>query len=116
MVEEIVQLIEKYKNLRLQEVLNYNHYKITYHSTNLEGSTLTETEIQLLLDEGLTPKGKPLMHSLMAKDHYEALLFITEQAKQRRTISVEFIQAINARVLKSTGAVYNTLFGEVDSS
>jgi Fic family protein len=119
MIDEIIALIEKYNHLRLREVLNYEkflHFEITYHSTNLEGSTLTETETQLLLDEGLTPKGKPLTHSLMAKDHYEALLFIIEEAKQKRTISVEFIQAINAKVLKSTGAVYNTLFGEVDNS
>ncbi|MEM9885562.1 MAG: Fic family protein [Bacteroidota bacterium] len=112
-------LIQIYQSLNLNEVIDhekFSHYAITHHSTNLEGSTLTETETQLLLDEGRTPKGKPLTHSLMAKDHYDALLFLLEGAKEKKTIDVAFIQDINARVLKNTGAVYNTSLGTIDSS
>lgn len=118
-MKNTIKLIETYQALNLNEVIDYekfSHYAITHHSTNLEGSTLTETETQLLLDEGLTPKGKPLTHSLMAKDHYEALLFVLREAKQKRAIDVAFIKSINAHVLKNTGAVYNTLLGVIDSS
>ncbi|MEM1324890.1 MAG: Fic family protein [Bacteroidota bacterium] len=118
-MNEVVRLLQEYQNIQFKKILHYekyNHYEITHHSTNIEGSTLTETETQLLLDEGLTPKGKPLTHSLMTKDHYEALLYIIQEAKQKREVTVEFIQSINAKVLKNTGAIYNTLFGEIDSS
>lgn len=93
----------------------FSHIAIVHHSTKIEGSTLTALETQVLLDEGLTPKGKPLHHSLMVSDHYQALNFILEQAQIKRTISVNFIQQINSEVLKNTGSVYNTLFGQIDA-
>ena len=39
-----------------------NEYAIVHHSAAIEGSTLTENETRLLLEEGTTPKGKPLQH------------------------------------------------------
>ena len=112
-------LLDRYQQYKLSQVVDYdkfNHYAITHHSTRIEGSTLTDTETQLLLDEGLTPKGKPLEHSLMAKDHYQALLFVLQEAKAKQEPSVRLIQRINARVMHRTGGVYNTVLGEVDSS
>jgi len=118
-LESVLQLLTTYKSLQLESVIDYekfNHYAITHHSTQIEGSTLTETETRLLLDEQLTPQGKPLMHSLMVKDHYEALLFTLQQANLKQEISVSLVQAINAHVLKSTGSIYRTLYGDIDSS
>ena len=112
-------MIKHYESLGLSDVTDYdkfNHFAITHHSTQLEGSTLTETETQLLLNEDLTPKGKPLMQSLMVKDHYQALQFVLNSAVEHRSITPDFIKAINAAILKNTGAVYNTLMGTVDSS
>ncbi len=115
----IISLIEKFKSLQLYKNIDFdkfNHYAITHHSTTIEGSALTEIETQLLLDEEITPKGKPLLHSLMVQDHYKALLFIIDLAKEQRLTTPEFIQQINAAVMKQTGNIYNTVFGEMDSS
>ncbi len=119
LLESVLRLLTTYQALQLESVLDYeklNHYAITHHSTQIEGSTLTEIETRLLLDEQLTPQGKPLLHSLMVKDHYEALLFTLQQAALKREISVSLAQAINANVLKSTGSIYRTLYGDIDSS
>jgi Fic family protein len=116
---DIERLINGYKQLNLSSVIDYdkfNQYSITHHSTTIEGSTLTEVETRLLLEEGLTPKGKPLLHSLMVQDHSQALFFILESASQKKAITPEFIEQVNARVMKNTGVVYNTVFGELDSS
>jgi Fic family protein len=118
-MQQILDLIQQYRSSGLAEVVDYdkfNHFAITHHSTNLEGSTLTATETQLLLNEGLTPKGKPLAHSLMVKDHYEALLFVLQASRQKAMIRPDLIKDINGRVLKNTGAIYYTPLGEVDSS
>lgn len=115
----IISLIEKFNSLQLSKNIDFdkfNEYAITHHSTTIEGSTLTETETRLLLDEGITPKGKPLLHSLMVVDHYNALLFIIQSAKENKDITPEFIQQINAQVMKQTGTVYQTVFDELDSS
>jgi Fic family protein len=115
----IISLIEKFQSLNLSGNIDFdkfNQYAITHHSTTIEGSTLTEIETRLLLDEGITPAGKPLLHSLMVQDHYKALLFVTEQAANKAAVTPEFLQSINALVMKQTGSVYQTVFGELDAA
>jgi Fic family protein len=117
--QNIISLIDKFQSLNLSAIIDFdkfNGYAITHHSTTIEGSTLTEIETRLLLDEGITPAGKPLLHSLMVQDHYNALLFITEKAKDKIIITPGFIQQINAAVLKQTGSIYQTVFGELDAA
>jgi Fic family protein len=119
MADDISKLLSRYRELNLQDVLDherFNEYAIVHHSSSIEGSTLTEIETRLLLEEDITPKGKPLTHSLMVKDHYTALRYVLESAKIKRAISVDFIQQINALVMKNTGSIYNTVFGEIDGS
>ena len=118
-MNEIVQLVSEYQSLNLHQILDYdrfNQYAIVHHSSSIEGSTLTENETRLLLEEGITPGGKPLEHSLMVKDHYDALLFVLDAARNKQKADIAFIQAINAKVMRSTGSLYQTVFGEIDAS
>jgi Fic family protein len=113
------QLINRYKDLGIDGVMDhekFNHISIVHHSTKLEGCTLTEVETQVLLADGLTPKGKPLSDSLMVTDHFAALIFVIQEAKRKRPISVEFIQEINSLVVRNTARIYNTVFGTIDAS
>jgi len=119
MTEEIGKLLKTYQDLKLDEVLDhqkFNEYAIVHHSTGMEGSSLTETETRLLLDENLTPKGKPLEHSLMVKDHFEALQFTLQAAAEKQPITTAFIQVLNAHVMKNTGGFYETAFGRIDGT
>jgi len=115
----LVELLTIYRELGIEKTLDFGKYNliaISHHSTAIEGATLTENEARLLLDEGLTPASKPLLHSLMVKDHFEALKFVLEQAHVNMPPSVGFICEIAGRVLKSTGSVYETLEGKIDST
>ncbi|WP_069660580.1 Fic family protein [Arcticibacter eurypsychrophilus] len=116
---DINELVAAYKRLRIEQVIDYTKFNliaIDHHSTRIEGSTLTEVEAQVLINEGLTPKGKPLEESLMLTDHHAALLFTIEQAKGKKILTVPVLQKINSLVMKSTGKVYNTMLGTVDST
>jgi Fic family protein len=116
-MEHTLRLIREYQSLDLEKVIGYekyNGYAIVHHSCTIEGSTLTDIDTQLLLDEGITPAGKPLTHSLMTKDHYAALQFVLNDCPPQ--VSETFIRQINARVQQHTGAAYNTPFGRVDAS
>jgi Fic family protein len=118
-VQSIISLIDKFQSLNLSAIIDFdkfNRYAITHHSTTIEGSTLTEIETRLLLDEGITPAGKPLLHSLMVQDHYNALLFIIQKAKEKTIITPDFIKSVNAAVLKQTASIYQTVFGELDAA
>lgn len=119
MDESVNILLQQYQSLNLSAYIDYdkfNQYAITHHSTTIEGSTLTEVETRLLLDEGITPKGKPLLHSLMVQDHYQALVFVQQEASSKRYLDKNFIQGINAKVMKFTGSIYQTVFGEIDAT
>lgn len=112
-------LIAQYQHLGIDRVIDhekFNLISIVHHSTRIEGSTLTEVETQLLINEGLTPKGKPLHESLMVTDHFAALKYTIEQATVNRTITAEFIQKLNSIVVKNTAKIYNTVFGTIDAA
>ena len=112
-------LTEQYRKLNLDQVLDYrkfNLYSIVHHSTQIEGSTLTESEIQVFLEEDMTAKGKTFEEHQMVKDHWDALLFAMDLAGQKKSVSEAFISDLSAKVMKNTGKSYNTALGTFDSS
>ena len=112
-------LIDEYRELGIDQVIDhekFNHISIVHHSTRLEGSTLTATESQVLINDGLTPKGKPLVHTLMVQDHYRALKATLEYAQQKRPVTVSLIQELNGLIMKKTGDIKETMFGKVDTT
>ncbi len=116
---DILKTIQEHRALNLNEVIDhekFSQYGIVHHSTSIEGSTLTAIETQLLLDEGVTPSGKPLLHSLMTKDHFDALQYVIKLGSDLCPIKTETIQAINARMMKHTGNLYETVLGKVDTT
>jgi len=118
-MNEIVKLVTDYQSLNLHQIIDYDrfiHYAIVHHSSSIEGSTLTENETRLLLEEAITPGGKPLEHSLMVKDLYDALLFVLDAAGNKQKLDIAFIQAINSKLMRSTGSLYQTVLGEIDAS
>ena len=117
--QQIEETIEEYKYLNLGDVIDYNKYKlysIVANSTALEGSTLTEVDTQLLLDEGITAKGKPIEHHLMVKDNYEAMKVALQLADKKTPITPEVLQTINACNMKSTGQIVSSALGIVDGT
>ncbi|MER0441593.1 Fic family protein [Emticicia sp. W12TSBA100-4] len=118
MTSELEILTNQYKNLSKNylDLERLNLYLISHHSTAIEGSTLTALETEIFLEKGLTAKGKPLEHHLMVKDHYEALRFVLEAAKEKKNFNTALVQSINAHVMHSTGTIHHTPLGNFDAS
>jgi Fic family protein len=117
--KELETLVKKYKELTSNHIINFdkfNHYAIVHHSNGIEGSTLSLDETFLLLDEQLTPKNKPLEHSLMAVDHLEALNYILSLAESKTKLTLSHIQQLSAYILKGTGSEISSMGGTFDSS
>jgi len=110
------ELIRQYNDLYKSEpdLHRYSEYAITYHSTAIEGSTLTENEVIELLDIGKPAKKRDFLHNLMVFDHHKALLYIAQSAKDKEKITEKLIQNISAMVMKNTGSEYNTIAGNFD--
>lgn len=117
--QEIEQLYQEFQRLGISQSVDYEKYylySLITHSTALEGSTLTETDIQLLFDEGVTAKGKPLVYHLMNEDLKKAYELAKEEAQHTVPITPAFLQKLNAVLMRTTGSVHSVMGGSFDSS
>lgn len=119
-LKDIMQrLLERHKELGISDQIDYEKfylYSIITHSTAIEGSTVTEVEAQLLFDEGITAKGKPLIEQLMNLDLKAAYDYGRTWLKRHEDITVESLVTLAARVMARTGGEYNSLGGSFDAS
>jgi Fic family protein len=71
----------------------------TYHTQRIEGSTLSLQETAVLLQEGITPKNKPLPDALEAKAHKE--LFY-EMLETKKDLTLQLVQDWHYKLLKDS--------------
>ena len=112
-------LLKRHKELGISDQIDYEKfylYSIITHSTAIEGSTVTEVEAQLLFDEGITAKGKPLIEQLMNLDLKAAYDYGRIWIKRHVDITVESLVTLAAKVMARTGGEYNSLGGSFDVS
>ena len=119
MKDQLTALIEQYKQLGIDSQIDYEKfylYSIITHSTAIEGSTVTEIENQLLFDEGITAKGKPLMEQMMNLDLRRAYEESIRLAKNHTDITVDILKALSHLVMQNTGSTYKTVLGDFSSA
>ena len=112
-------MLQKHKELGISEQIDYEKfylYSIITHSTAIEGSTVTEVEAQLLFDEGITAKGKPMIEQLMNLDLKSAYDYGRIWIMKHEDITTESLITLAAKVMARTGGVYNALGGSFDAS
>ena len=66
----------------LAQLESWYDVELTYTSNAIEGNTLTRQETALVLEKGLTVRGKPLKDHQEAVDHSEALRFVRDLVKR----------------------------------
>ena len=78
--------------------------EMTYNSNGIEGNSLTLKETFLVINEGITIKGKPLKDHLEAKNHYEALEYLSGlvEKSRKQTISEQLIRNLHQVIMQET--------------
>ena len=77
-------VLEKiYENIKTEYV---------YNSNAIEGNSLTLKETEVVLEYGLTVKGKPLKDHIEAKNQAYALDFLKEEVKNGKEITKQLIK------------------------
>ncbi len=116
-INKLENLISEYKRVMQGQVdlEKMTYFAVTYHSTAIEGSTLTEGQVYNLLDLDMPAKNKPFSEQQMVIDHQKALIFTLNKAKEHTPITETLIKEIGALVVKNTGNIYNTALGTFDS-
>ncbi|NQT29157.1 MAG: Fic family protein [Candidatus Saganbacteria bacterium] len=76
--------------------------EMTYNSNGIEGNSLTLKETFLVINEGITIKGKPLKDHLEAKNHYKALEFLADLVEhgKQHTVSEVLIRQLHQLVIQ----------------
>lgn len=104
-LDEKLSLLNSYRPLPQEAVRKLREQfgiEMTYNSNAIEGNSLTLKETFLVINEGLTIKGKPLRDHLEAKSHSEALEYLFElvDMKRRSTLSEKLIRELNQIVMR----------------
>ena len=78
--------------------------EMTYNSNAIEGNSLTLKETFLVINEGITVKGKPLKDHLEAKDHHAALEYLYDliDKDKKHTISEILIRNLHQIIVQDT--------------
>ncbi len=90
----------------------FAEYAITYHSTAIEGSTLTSLQVTKLIENGITASNKSYTDHLMVTDHYQAIKFIEKHAAIKTKLTPAFISEMASILMKNTGSI---VFAAIDS-
>ena len=72
-----------------------------YHSSNIEGNSLTYGETKALILFGLTAQAKPIKDYLEMSGHDEAIKSIEDMISQKRPLTENFIRELHKLILKN---------------
>jgi Fic family protein len=106
-IDEKLEAIESHRPLPPSVVAKLREQfsvEMTYNSNAIEGNRLTLRETLLVINEGITVKGKSLKDHLEAKNHHEAIQFLYEllEKDKRHTVSEHLIRSLQQLIVSES--------------
>lgn len=104
-IDEKLLLLQSHRPLSgnlVQKLKEQFSIEMTYNSNAIEGNRLTLKETFLVINEGITVKGKSLRDHLEAKNHNEAIHYLYDliEHDKRQTVSERLIRSLQQLVIK----------------
>jgi Fic family protein len=84
----------------VEELRSRYDVRLTYHSTAIEGNTLTQSETQVVLEKGITIGGKSLREHLEVIGHKAALDYVYDLANGNTALGEREIREIHSLVMQ----------------
>lgn len=84
----------------LGKLEHYYDLEITYTSNAIEGNTLSPLETTLVIEQGVTIGGKSLKDHLEALDHYDAIRYVRELARETSALTESDIRNLHRLVMQ----------------
>src|ERR1700758_3168034 len=97
------QRLDELRPLSAKALANLEHYydiELTYTSNAIEGNTLSPVETTLVIEKGITISGKPLKDHLEALDHYDAIRYVHELARQDAPVTESDVRNLHSLVMR----------------
>jgi Fic family protein len=95
--------LDRLRPLSPRALVNLDHahdLELTYTSNAIEGNTLSQVETNLVIEQGITIGGKKLKEHLEAIDHYEAIGYVRDLARQAAPLGEYDVRSLHALVMK----------------
>ncbi len=92
--------------IALQKIKDSLSIEWTYNSNSIEGNSLTLQETYVVLQDGMTVKGKSLREHFEINNHHKALDYLYRIVDENYTISSKDILSIHAYVLNNIEDLY----------
>jgi Fic family protein len=84
----------------LRNIEHYYDLELTWTSNAIEGNTLGPVETTLVIEKGITVGGKPLKDHLEALDHYDAVRYVRELARESRAFTEVDVRNLHSLVVQ----------------
>ena len=106
-IDEKLNVLNSFRPLppsQVEKLQEQFRIEMTYNSNGIEGNSLTLKETFLVINEGLTIKGKPLKDHLEARDHFEALKYLNDliEHDKKHTVSEILIRQLHNLAMLDT--------------
>ncbi|QIW16457.1 hypothetical protein A4G20_08985 [Pasteurellaceae bacterium RH1A] len=101
-LSELKTCLDGFRPLSAKQVENLNQafdVEYTYESNRIEGNTLTKSETNLVINKGMTVKGKGLIEHLEAINHQEAIDYIRDMAGKNLPFNKYNLLALHSLIL-----------------
>ena len=102
-IAEKKERLDELRPLSLKVLASLQHYydiELTYTSNAIEGNTLSPVETTLVIEKGITVSGKPLKDHLEALDHYDAIRYVRELARQKTPLAESDVRNLHKLVMQ----------------
>ncbi len=110
------QRLDALRPLPRQALAKLEHYydiELTYTSNAIEGNTLSPVETTLVIEKGITVGGKPLKDHLEALDHYDAIRYVRELARQETAITESDVRNVHRLVMQRSAPEIAGQYGDL---
>jgi Fic family protein len=84
----------------LNKLEHYFDVEITFTSNAIEGNTLSPVETTLVIEQGITIGGKPLKDHLETLDHYDAIRYVREFAREKAPVMESDVRNLHRLVMQ----------------
>src|ERR1700690_3017599 len=97
--------LDRLRPISREALANLEHYydiELTWRANAIEGNTLSPVETTLVIEQGVTIGGKPLKDHLEALDHYDAIRYVRELARERRPLTESDVRNLHRLVVRGS--------------
>ncbi len=98
---KVLNAVRPLPKMALEKIKESLMLEWTYNSNSIEGNTLTLRETQLVLQEGITIKGKSLREHFEAKNHEKAIDYLYTLVDENYVLNSKDVLSLHALVLRT---------------